>query len=311
VTTTAGSAPALDGVKILVTGASGNIGLPLAEYLAPDNDVWAIARFTDPAARGRLAAAGATTVAVDLGTDELDRLPDDFDHVIHLATFGQGGLDFDAALQMDAVGTGMLLAQCRRARSALVMSTGAVYRPADDPTHAYAETDPLGDAGIAGAPAYSVSKISQEAVARTCARLYGLPVVIGRMNSAYGANGGLVAWHLDRIMAAKPVRLAAHGIQYSPIHQDDINLQLPSMLRAASVPATIVNWGGDEVFGPDEWCAYAAELADREVEIVAGDARGYSSCIYDVRKRLAITGPCTVTAREGARRTLDGRYPDR
>ena len=88
-TTAAGSRFALDRVKILVTGASGNIGLPLVEYFAPDNDVWAIARFTDPTARGRLDAAGATTVAVDLGTDDLDGLPDDFDHVIHLAKIGR------------------------------------------------------------------------------------------------------------------------------------------------------------------------------------------------------------------------------
>jgi nucleoside-diphosphate-sugar epimerase len=311
VTTAEGAPAGLRGAKILVTGASGNIGLPLVEHLVPDNDVWAVARFTDATARDRLDAAGATTDAVDLGADDLDGLPDDFDHVIHLATFGQGGLDFDAALEMDAVGTGMVLAHCRRARSALVMSTGAVYRPADDPTHPYLETDPLGDAAIAGAPAYSVSKISQEAVARACARMYDLPVVIPRMNSAYGANGGLVAWHLDRIMAGKPVRLAAHGIRYSPIHQDDINLQTASMLRAASVPATIVNWGGDEVFGPDEWCADAAELTGQDVEIVAGDARGYTSCVYDVTKRLAVTGPCTVTRREGVRRTLEARYPDR
>jgi hypothetical protein len=112
-------------------------------------------------------------------------------------------------------------------------------------------------------------------------------------------------------MAGKPVRLAAHGIRYSPIHQDDINLQTASMLRAASVPATIVNWGGDEVFGPDEWCADAAELTGQDVEIVAGDARGYTSCVYDVTKRLAVTGPCTVTRREGVRRTLEARYPDR
>ena len=37
----------VNGTKILVTGASGQVALPVAEALASDNEVWAIARFTD------------------------------------------------------------------------------------------------------------------------------------------------------------------------------------------------------------------------------------------------------------------------
>ena len=47
---------------------------------------------------------------------------------------------------------------------------------------------------------------------------------------------------------------------YSPIHDDDICAQLEPLLDAASVPATIVNWGGDEPASVQEYCAYFGEL---------------------------------------------------
>ncbi len=51
---------------------------------------------------------------------------------------------------------------------------------------------------------------------------------------------------------------------YMPIHQDDINTQTAALLDAASVPATIVNWAGDEPVSVQEYCAYIGELAGFE-----------------------------------------------
>ena len=55
---------------------------------------------------------------------------------------------------------------------------------------------------------------------------------------------------------------------YSPIHDDDICAQLEPLLDAASVPATIVNWGGDEPVSVQEWSAYFGELLGVEAEVV-------------------------------------------
>jgi nucleoside-diphosphate-sugar epimerase len=291
------------GAKVLITGAGGQIGRPLVEHLAPDNDVWGVARFRDDDARARVEATGATAYPLDLATGELGDLPDDFDYVIHLATYGGGGDDYDAALRTDAEGTALLLAHCARATAALVMSTGAVYRPADDPLHHYAETDPLGTGSVPGLNIYSVSKISEEAVARACARQLELPVVIARMNSAFGLDHGMVTHQVRRVLAGEPVFVGSPGMKYSPIHQDDINVQLDAMLAAASVPATIVNWGGDEIAGPEDWCSYAGELSGRPVEVQVKGA-GYLSSVYDVSRRTAITGPCTVSWRDGVRRIV-------
>ena len=56
----------LSGEKILVTGVTGNAPLPLAEFLARDNEVWGVARFSDPERRARVEAAGITTRSIDL-----------------------------------------------------------------------------------------------------------------------------------------------------------------------------------------------------------------------------------------------------
>jgi nucleoside-diphosphate-sugar epimerase len=190
------------------------------------------------------------------------------------------------------------------------MSAGAVYRPSDDPFHAYVEDDPLGEGSVPGNPTYSISKIAQEAVARSCARLYDLPVVITRMNSAYGPNGGLVVRHLDAIMNDKPLSIGAPGTKYNPIHHHDINIQTERMLSAGSVPATIVNWGGDEVVGPEDWCAYFGELTGKEVDLTSATAGGgYPSSICDVTKRRSITGPCEISWRDGMRELVETCYP--
>jgi nucleoside-diphosphate-sugar epimerase len=298
----------LSGEKILVTGAGGQIGYPLAEYLGRDNEVWAVARFRDEASRRRVREAGITLRAYDLGTGDLSGLPDDFTYVVHLAALITGR-DYDESLRVNAEGTGMLLRHCRKAKAALVMSTHSVYKPHEDPWHRYAETDPLGDVNAVFSPTYSVSKIGQEAVARFCARAFDLPMVIGRMNASYGPNGGLPAYHLASVVAGDPVVTRWDPCLYSPIHQDDINAQTEALLDAASVPATVVNWAGDEPVSVQDWAEYFGQLAGRAPRVVVEEAPGtLRGSVADVTKRQAITGACRVGWKEGLRQTYAARH---
>ena len=137
-------------MKILVTGAAGQIGFPLATYLARDHEVWGAARFSNPDDQERLEAVGVRPHIVDLAAGDFDGLPDDFTHVIHLAA--DMGDDYERALRVNAEGTGLLLHHCRNAVTALVMSTHSVYKPHDDPEHVFQETDPLGDSFATHAP---------------------------------------------------------------------------------------------------------------------------------------------------------------
>ena len=294
--------------KILITGPAGQIAEPLARYLAADNDVWGIARFGDPDARVRVEGYGVTTRKINLGDGDFGDLPDDFSYVLHLAADQSPGLDYDNALRVNAEGTGLLLQHCRKAKAALVMSTFSVYRPKDDPSSPYVETDPLGDANSMHAPTYSMSKIGQEAVARYCARALDLPVIIARMNASYGDNGGLPANHLAAALAGNPVVTRWDPCVYSPIHEDDICAQTEALLGAASVPATVVNWAGDEPVSVQQWTSLMAEELGREVEVRVGEfPNTQRSAISENTKRLAITGPCTVPWQDGIRRMVRAR----
>ena len=218
--------------KILVTGPAGQIAFPMVAELARDNEVWGIARFADPASRERVDALGVTTASVDLAEPDFSKLPERFDHVLHFAIFQTESLDYDHALRVNAEGTGLLMQRFRDAESCLVVSSTVVYDIHPDPTHELAEDDPLGDSRQPYSLPYSITKIAQEGVARTMARVLELPTTIARMNVSYSPNGGLPAYQLDMLLAGQPIPLLAGGpTLYNPIEQADINAQVPKLLR--------------------------------------------------------------------------------
>lgn len=296
--------------KVLITGPAGRIAHGIAKMLAPDNEVWGIARFSDAAARKDVEELGVTTRAIDLGDADFGDLPTDFTYLLHIAAdFGE---DYERGLRVNAEGTGLLLSHCRNAKAALVMSTVTVYKPHPDPWHAFREEDPIGDAGLPTPEPYSIVKIAEEAVTRYCAREFDLPVTIARMGSAYGDRGGLPLWHLQAIADGKPVVARWDPLPYSPIHYDDINAHIEPLLDAAAAPATIVNFAGDVPVTVQEWSRYFADLLgvelDLRVDVVPGASIG---SIGDHTKRTSITGACSVDWRDGFRAMAAHHYPDR
>jgi len=293
----------LTGQKILITGASGAVGLPIATALAKQNEVWAIARFgggenaasvlnASSVPRDVLEAKGITTRPVDLAAPDLREVPDDFDYVLHLAHTRLGS-EFQRAIQVNAVGAGHVLHHCRKAKAALVMSSAAIYSPKPDPWALHVEDGDLGKASTPWAPSSPVSKVSLEAIARFCAEAFGLRTTIARLNTIYGSFGGLPVMDMDSVAAGKPVRAVADPNVHSPIHMDDVQDQLEALLDAAGTQALLVNWAGDEVVSTQDWCAQAARLSGKpakvEVAAIPGILAGNA---VDVTRRRSITGPC-------------------
>ena len=66
----------LSGARILVTGPTGQVALPVTLALAAHNDVIGLARFRDAEARARLEAAGVTCIATNLAGGDFTRCPD-------------------------------------------------------------------------------------------------------------------------------------------------------------------------------------------------------------------------------------------
>ena len=291
----------IHGARLLVTGPAGQIATDLcARLVAAGNEVWGAARFSVPGSEERCQRAGIRTVRCDLAAGELGVLPE-VDFVLHLAASQRPDHDYDAAIRANAEATGLLMQRYAGAVEAmLVMSTHSVYAPHDDPEHVFAETDPLGDPKPLHSPTYGVSKLMNEGVARAAARMFGVPTVIARMNASYGPAGGLPVIHLRRVAAGETVTTRWDPCPYQPIHADDIAGQVGDLLGAASVPATIVNWAGDEVVTVQEWVTHFAALlgvpARVDVVPVPGTLRG---SIADVTLRRSITGPCRVGWRAG------------
>jgi nucleoside-diphosphate-sugar epimerase len=297
----------LSNEKILLTGPSGMVGRALASGLVGDNEVWGLARFGTAANRAFLDDLGVVTRAVDVAHDDLDELPDDFTYVIHLA-FTRGGTDdFDPVLTNTAEGTGRILAHCRAAKAALVMSSHAIYALNDDPWYPQRETDALGNALSPWSPTSPAAKLTMEAVARSAAVTLDLPVVIARLNTVYGPFGGLPNMHVAMMTQGDPVPAPSDPNPHSPIHTDDMLAHLEALLDAASTPATIVNWSGDVPVTVQEWCAYAAELTGTTANVVVTEVPGVAKgAVADATRRRAITGPCHVDWRQGFARQFAG-----
>jgi nucleoside-diphosphate-sugar epimerase len=291
--------------RIVVTGATGTVGRPVAMALARRNEVWAVARFTDPSARSALEDAGARCVPCDLAGGDLSAVPATVDHVVHLARPAEPPVpDFDAAIRGHAEAVGLLMAHCSGVRSFLHVSSTSLYRRAPEPPK---EGDPLTDDRHPTRPTYTLGKIAAEAVARTMARLHGLPTTIARLNVPYGDNGGWPAQHLSAILEGRSV--VVHERQpnvYNPIHTDDIVRTIPALLAVASVPATVVNWGGTELVSIEDWAAFLGELIGRPPTFTVTSAATEPVAV-DVSRLVEIAGPMTVHWHDGFRRLVTVR----
>src|ERR1700730_2829378 len=115
----------LEGTKILVTGPTSQVALPVTLALAASNDVWGIDRFSDPDARQRLDDAGVTCVATDLATTDFAALPRDFDYVLNFAVAKGGDDDWDRDFAANAESVGLLIAHCSGATAFLHCSSTA------------------------------------------------------------------------------------------------------------------------------------------------------------------------------------------
>jgi UDP-glucuronate 4-epimerase len=298
--------------KILITGGTGQVARPVAEALAADNEVWCLGRFTDPGVEGELSARGIRTFRWDMaacGQNGLGGLPTDFTHVMHSAVHRGDGTDYDATVEINSVATGRLMMHCRRAEAFLFVSSGGIYtgKPRD---HRYAETDPLGGQ-TPWLPTYPIGKIAAEGTARALAAILELPTVIARLNIAYGpyGHGGVPVLLFKRLLAGHAVECPFEGQNWcNPIHTDDIARQVPLLWNAATVPARVLNWGGDETVGTADLLTYLAEITGVKTSFVPSELTRQTHA-FDNTLRRAVIGDCEVGWRDGLRRTLRVHFP--
>jgi UDP-glucuronate 4-epimerase len=294
--------------KILMTGATGMVGRPIATALARTNEVWAAGRFGDSQVRAAMEDAGVRTLPVDLVDTDLPALPD-VDYFLNFAVSRTN--DWGVDLDVNVDGLGALMYACRTAKAVLHCSTTAVYQP--DGHRRFAEDDPLGDNHRGGGDmfqTYSISKIAAEAMARSCARRLKLPTTIARLNVPYSDHSGWPAFLLEAMLAGQPVYVHEDSpSEYQPIHSDDMVAMIPALLDAARTPATVVNWAGDEVSSIEDWCAYLAKLTGLELNLVP-TAYTLSSVTCDLTRMHELVGHTQVKWQDGLARMVQARHPE-
>jgi UDP-glucuronate 4-epimerase len=294
------------GSKILITGPTGQVATPVAEALAAENEVWGIARFTNPAVREVLEKAGVRCQTVNLADGDFTGLPTDFDYVINLAVAKSGNWDKDLGANAESVG--LLMAHCREAKAFLHCSSGAVYDPPDDEPRT--ESAALGDNHKPLFPTYSISKIAGEVVARTMARVLDLPTTIARLNVPYGDNGGWPFYHMEMMLAGISIPVPEGGpARYNPIHEDDIIATIPKLLEAASVPAITLNWCGDQTVSLQEWCDYLGSLVGKD-PVFEKSEQALRGNPTDPALMRELIGATTIDWRDGFRRMAAKFHPE-
>jgi nucleoside-diphosphate-sugar epimerase len=297
--------------KFVITGVTGQVGAAIAAGLVPGHEVWGLARYTAPGSYERVEALGVRPVVCDFTTGDFTGVPGDADYVLQIAAATRA-TDAEDAMAGNADGTALLMGHSRRARAFLYMSTADVYYGQPDPFHVYAETDRLG--GHADFPNhnYGPTKLAAEGVVRGLALVLGIPSVITRLDAAYGTagDGGSLGHMLDTLARGKPVVVPdGPPLMMNPIHDDALVAQVEPMLAAAGVPATIVNWGGDDVVSTEDCVRYMGELTGIEPTFrrVPGVSLGW---VLDNTRRRRLVGDCQVGWQEGVRSMVAARHPE-
>jgi nucleoside-diphosphate-sugar epimerase len=297
----------ISGSRILVTGVTSEVAKPVALALAKDNEVFGAARWREAAAREPLESGGVETVRLDLVKAELDDLPAEVDYVVHFAVIKSGKWSVD--LDGNVSGLAFLMERYQNARAFMHCSTTAVYQP-DDHVE-FSEDSPLGDNHRNYfLPTYSICKIAAEATARHGARRYNLPTTIARLNVPYGDGGGWPAFHLAMMEAGHPIGVHADAPSvFQPIHSDDIVAMVPRMLEIAGVPATTVNWGGDEKVSVEDWTSYLGELTGLMPALVTSE-QSLQSVELNLDRMHELVGHAQVGWKDGMRRMVEALRPD-
>lgn len=302
----------LKGVRLLMTGMTGQVGESLARLLAPHNEISGLARFSKPGSREAVEAMGVRPIACDYTTGDFTGVPDDVDYVLHVAADVYPA-SMDVGVTQNAEGAGLLFNHFKKAKAWIYVSTTGVYWDHPDPWYRYKETDRCGGSTrITSRFPYGTSKYCGEAVARTFSRLHGVPLTIPRLNWSYGGggHGGLPVRLMTLVANGEPVaRHPDWEFVGGPIHDTDMAEQIEGFFAGATVGGTIVNWAGDDAVSVEQMIPWLAATMGRPYSFnETREATAYPRAT-DNAKRVAMVGECKVKWKDGLRRVLAERFP--
>lgn len=229
---------------LLLIGASGKMGPTMAalarrasEQAGVERRIIAAARFTDPASRQALEAAGAETATCDLlDRASIEALPD-APNVLYMVgqKFGTSG-DAARTWAINAYAPGVAAERFRGSRI-VAFSTGNVYPLTPVASGGPTEKDPTGPVGE-----YAQSALARERLFAFFAERNGTPTAILRLNYAIDLRYGVLHDIGTRVHAGTPVDLATGYVNV--IWQRDANSVALRSFAHAATPAFVLNLTG-------------------------------------------------------------------
>lgn len=290
----------LSGRTVLVTGASGLVAFPVAAELAKDNEVYAVARWSDPEQKRLIEAAGAKAIACDLSQHDLSALPQSVDVVVNYAVLPPNYKN--VAYEVNTGATGRLMRRYRDAQAFIHGSTGSLYEYQGE--RPLTENDPYGL--HSSAENYAASKIGAEFLVKHLSEDYQLPATIIRIFSFYGPRGGGVTQRIDQVANGQPVSVYP-GVAntHTPLYEDDYVEKTIQCAGIARVGAEIVNVGGTEAVTTQDYCRIAGEILGKE-PIFVENSKAWPIWA-DTTKMVELMGANKVSVREGIRRVIEAR----
>jgi nucleoside-diphosphate-sugar epimerase len=287
----------MSGKRVLVTGASGLVAAPVAIELAKDNEVYAVARYSNPEQKRLMEEAGARAVSFDLAEHDLSPLPKSVDVVINYAVLPP---IYPQAYEVNAGAAGRLASRYRDCEAFVHGSTGSLYEYQGE--RPLREDDPYGL--HSSAENYAASKIAAEFLIKQLCIEFDMPTVIVRIFSFYGPRGGGVTQRIDQVAQGQPVSVYP-GVAntHTPMYEDDYVEKTIQAAGIAKVPAEIVNLGGSEAVTTQEYCEIAGEILGKTPQFVENSK---SWPIWgDTTKMEKLLGPTKVSVREGVKRVIE------
>ncbi len=307
------------GQKVLFIGGQGPVSLPVARALAPDNEVFIMARFSKPDSRANLEAEGFPCIVHD-ALGPVDDLPDDFDYV-YCTYLPMSGVSeplgrWPNSFDSYADATGRLMAHLRPSKGFLFASTISLYDPPAkpwDPARRASGETPVPENHLFGIHVfntYAFTKAATEAVVSYLSRSLEIPTTIIRIGYCSGVEGGPMRWQLDQIVRREPIRVHPDKPNYTrPIFEPDAAKLGVAALEQGRIPPLVVNWCGNDIVSVEEYCTLMGELVGIE-PIFEYTEETYVSLVPDITFRTEVLGSADVRWQDGTRSLVEGSYPD-
>ena len=292
----------IDG-DVLVLGAGGKMGPTLARMavrgigkLGQERRVFAVSRFSEPAAADALRQDGVEAIACDLADRAaVSRLPD-APNVIFMAGQKFGTSDAPEAMWlMNTVVPGIVAERFAGARI-VVFSTGCVYSPTSTVGRGSGEDDPLEPPGE-----YANSCVGRERIFTHFSNEHGTRALLFRLSYAIDLRYGVLSDVARNVAAGRAVDVTTGWVNV--IWQGDASARAIQCLAHTAAPPPALNVTGRERVSIREVAHRFGALLGRPPVIIGHEAP--AAWLADASRSFELLGPVTVTLNEMIEATAD------